>query len=449
VTAHAFALYIAQSIGDDNLPVIPAWSGHQFISYLAKERSMGSLQFGSPPQEVSVMKIWTDESGQALIMSALCMACLIGFVALATDVGVLLREKRLAQIAADAGAIAGAGEYNYGGTTTAATNSVTANGFTAGTGTTVTVNSPPKNGPHASASPNGYVEVIVQQVQPALFRGLLGLGSITVAARAVANANGTTNGCVYTLGTSGPDISLTGNANIQVTTCGIIDNSSSSNALSMNGNVTLDAQSIGVVGGVSKVGNITLSPTPVTGVVPTSDPLAFLTAPTVPTTCSADPGFSGNVTKTLTPGCYTGLSASGNVNLTLSPGLYVINGTFSLGGNVTLTGTGVTLDLLGSSSFPGNTALNLTAPTSGTYNGVLIYQPLTNPNSLSLKGNSGATFEGIVYAPGAAVDFTGNSGTNLYTDFVVKSLSLVGNASFNSYASINGNSVLSAVRLVE
>ncbi len=384
-------------------------------------------------------------------MSALCMTCLIGFVALATDVGVLSREKRLAQIAADAAAIAGASEYNYGWVVAAAQPqaAATQNGFTNGSGgATVTVNSAPKYGPHTSATPNGYIEVIVQQVQPALFRGVLGLGSITVAARAVANANGTTNGCVYTLGTSGADLSMTGNADIQLTTCGVIDNSSSGNALSLTGNVTLDAQSIGVVGGVSKTGNITLSPTPVTGVVPTSDPLAFLTAPTVPGTCNADPNLNGNVTQALPSGCYNGLTASGNINLTLS-GLYIINGPLNLGGNVSLSGTGVTLDLLGSTSIPGNVALNLAAPTSGAYNGVVIYQPLSNTNSLSLTGNSGSTFEGIVYAPGAAVTLTGNSGSTLYTDFVAHSLSLVGNASLNSYASINGNSVLTAVRLVE
>jgi len=396
------------------------------------------------------LKKWKDESGQALVMSALCMACLFGFVALATDVGVLLREKRLAQIAADAGAIAGAGEYNYGGAAAAARAATLQNGFTNGSnGATVTVNSPPQSGPHTSATPNGYVEVIVQQVQPALFRGYLGLGSITVAARAVAYANGATNGCIYTLGNSGADLSMTGNANIQVTTCGLIDNSSSSNALSLNGNVTLDAQSIGIVGGVSKNGNITLSPTPVTGVVPTSDPLAFLSAPTVPGTCNADPNLVGNVTQTLAAGCYSGITANGNINLTLSSGLYIINGPLNLTGNVTLSGTGVTLDLLGGTSIPGNVGLNLTAPTSGTYNGVIIFQPLTNTNALQLTGNSGSIFEGIVYAPGAAVTLTGNSGSTLYADFVSQSLTLVGNASLNSYASINGNSVLSAVRLVE
>jgi hypothetical protein len=129
--------------------------------------------------------------------------------------------------------------------------------------------------------------------------------------------------------------------------------------------------------------------------------------------------------------------------------MYVINGPFSFTGNVSLTGTGVTLVLEGSTSLPGNVSLNLSAPTSGTYNGVLIDQPSTNTNPLALTGNSGSIFKGIVYAPNAAVTLTGNSGSSIYTDFVVKSLALVGNASLNDYASINGSSVLAAVRLVE
>ena len=54
------------------------------------------------------MKRLKDENGQALIITALCMTCLFGFAALATDVGLMLRENRLLQIAADSAAIAGA-----------------------------------------------------------------------------------------------------------------------------------------------------------------------------------------------------------------------------------------------------------------------------------------------------------------------------------------------------
>jgi Flp pilus assembly protein TadG len=54
------------------------------------------------------MKRMRDESGQALIMVALCLTCIMGFVGFATDVGVLLHAKRNLQIAADAAALAGA-----------------------------------------------------------------------------------------------------------------------------------------------------------------------------------------------------------------------------------------------------------------------------------------------------------------------------------------------------
>jgi hypothetical protein len=397
----------------------------------------------------NMMKGFNDESGQAMVTAILCMTCLFGFFALAADVGIMLHEKRLAQIAADSGAVAGALELNFSDVTTAARAAAAQNGFVHGTnGATVTVNGTtgPAYGAHAG-DPN-YVEVIASQSQRTFFMGFFGRRFMTVSARAVATA-GTTNGCIYTLGTTGPDFSITGNSNIQIQTCGIIDNSSSNNALSLTGNATLDAQSIGIVGGYSKTGNVTISPTPVTGIVPTSDPLSFLPAPTVPSSCSADPNLTGNITRTLTPGCYNGLTATGNINLTLSPGLYIFNGQLNLTGNVSLSGTGVTLDLLGSTSIPGNVALNLTAPTSGTYDGVVIYQPSSNTNTLGLTGNSGSTFQGIVYAPSAAVTLTGNSGSNIYADFVVKSLNLVGNSSLNDYASINGSSVLSAVKLVE
>jgi Flp pilus assembly protein TadG len=53
------------------------------------------------------MKRMRDESGQAAIVAVLCLTCILGFVGLATDVGVLLHAKRNLQIAADAAALAG------------------------------------------------------------------------------------------------------------------------------------------------------------------------------------------------------------------------------------------------------------------------------------------------------------------------------------------------------
>src|SRR5947208_4682174 len=190
------------------------------------------------------MKRLKDESGQALIITALCMTCLFGFAALATDVGIMLREKRMTQTAADGAAVAGASELFVGGTqvSTVAKAAAGLNGYSDGVnGVTVTVNGPPggpANGPHAGNP--AYVEVIVSKVQPTIFMNLFGVFNMTPTTRAVATY-GQTNGCIVTLGTTGQDISIIGNANITVKTCGIADNSTDPAALYLQGSATLTA----------------------------------------------------------------------------------------------------------------------------------------------------------------------------------------------------------------
>jgi Flp pilus assembly protein TadG len=397
------------------------------------------------------MKRLKDESGQALIITALCMTCLFGFAALAADVGIILREKRMAQTAADGAAVAGASELAFGATKVSSVAKAAAalNGFSDGVnGVTVVVHGPdtgPAYGPHANNK--SYVEVIVSQVQPTMFMSLFGVLNMTPTARAVATY-GQTNGCIVTLGTTGTDISVIGNANITVKTCGIADNSTDPKALYLQGSATLTANSIGIAGGYQTTGNVSLTPaTPVIGVVPTSDPLASkVGTPPATTPCSNVPA---NAT-TLAPGCWNGISVGNNKTLTLSSGQYVINGPLNLSGTATLDGTaGVQLVLYGTTSMGGNTNLNLKAIQADPYDGLLIWQPASNTNTLTLIGNPGSIIEGVVYAPTGAVSVTGNAGATITVDFVVKSLSLLGNATLTSYAAVDPGSILKTVRLVE
>ena len=60
------------------------------------------------------MKFLRDESGQMLVLTALSMTALLGFLALSTDVGMLFHTRRNLQIAADAAATAGALNISYG-----------------------------------------------------------------------------------------------------------------------------------------------------------------------------------------------------------------------------------------------------------------------------------------------------------------------------------------------
>jgi hypothetical protein len=383
------------------------------------------------------------ESGQVMVVTVLSMSLLIGFLALAVDVGTLFRAKRLMQTAADSAAIAGAQEYLYGDMTAAADAAAAQNGVPIGgaNGGVVTVNNGPLSGPHQGQS--GYIEAIVSQTQPTffgkIFTGSIFQNSVAVTARAVATL-GPSQSCIYTLGSGG--ITLVGNSSITVTTCGIEDNGN----LSLTHNASVTASSIGVVGTYSGSG---ATPTPVVGIAPVSDPLAYLTAPPY----NPPPCVSYSGAATLTPGCYNGISLAGNKSLTLSAGTYVINGDFNVAGNANLTGIGVTFEVLGSTSLAGNGTINITAPTSPTTNpylGILFYQPATNTSSLSLVGNAGSTLEGVIYAPTAAVSLNGNAGSTIYTDYVVSSLSLNGNASLLSYGALAGTSTpLLSARLVE
>ena len=290
-------------------------------------------------------KILRDESGQVMVFTVLCMTCLLGLVAFATDVGLLLRAKRISQIAADSAAIAGAAEINFGDVTAAARADAAQNGVTNGSGgAVVTVNNPPLSGPNTGN--NGYVEVIASQSQPTFFMNLFNFSSMAVSARAVATTV-PGSGCLYTLGTTTTDISMTGSGSLTMPNCGILDDSSSSNALSLVGSGSITAKSIGIVGNYSEVGSGSITPTPTIGMGAFTDPLASTATPTFSaSSCLADPHITGSSGGTLGPAvaggtvCYNGITIVGSGTVTFNPGLYIINGSFSSTGSGTLNGTG-------------------------------------------------------------------------------------------------------------
>jgi hypothetical protein len=304
------------------------------------------------------------------------------------------------------------------------------------------------HGPHAGAA--GYVEAIVSQSEPVFFMKLFGRSTMTVTTRAVA-ANVASHGCIYTLGASGTDILMNGTVDLTATSCSITDDSNGSQALHANGTVTLHAGSIGVVGGVLSNGGNSLTPTPITGIAPTSNPLAFLTPPANPGGCVSKT-INGNNPATLSQGCYSALTINGNPTVTLNPGVYYLTGTMTVNGSPTLNGTGVTIYLASSSaSFTdnGTTTLNLSAPTSGADNGILFYQNPSDINTLTINGSSSSNLQGIFYAPTANLLVNGSGSTNFYTAFVVGSLTFNGTGTLQDYASINGGSPLTSAALVE
>ncbi|HWB33612.1 MAG TPA: pilus assembly protein TadG-related protein [Acidobacteriaceae bacterium] len=395
-----------------------------------------------------------DESGQVIVLTVLCLAVLIGVVALAVNVGQLLSQRRQMQTAADSAALAGAEELSNGDVTSAAQADAAQNGFPA---SATTVNVGPSNGPNKAKS--GYVEVIVSVSEPTYFMRIFGKNSMTVSARAVATTALTTT-CLYALNSSGTDISLTGSGSLSIPSCGIIDDSSDSQALKFTGSGSISADSIKIVGGYKKTGSGSISPTPTTGISPVDDPLADMTPPSyAPGACNAALSYTGSKTNAVpgpsTPGgviCYKGFSNKGSGSVTFPPGVYVFTGDFTNSGSGSISGSGVTFYMAaggGSFSVNGSGPLNLSAPTSGPYSGILFYQDPGNTQGMSFNGSSSTTLSGIFYMPTSTLSFTGSGGSTFNTDMVVGALTLTGSGTFHNYDPIGGGSPLSTARLVE
>ncbi len=418
-----------------------------------------------------------SESGNVLVFTALGMTMLMGIAGLAVDVGALRHDKRIQQTAADAAALAGASNLVYSsGVSAGAKAASAANGFTDGSNNvTVTVNNPPTSGVHNGKA--GYVEVLVKAVQPTYFMRIFGISTANVTARAVAASlgEGSNGGCLYTLGTSGDDITMNGTPNIiQAPGCGIVDNG----GLRTNGSgVTINAGSIGVAGSFTHNGGGSFTPTPVTGIPPSPDPLSYLTPP--PSTCSGSAHLtitssqvvpagnycgSGGITVngtglavTLSPGAFSQILVNGtNDTVTFNPGTYVITGSGGLtdnGSNTVLNGNGVTYYLTtGSVNFNGSTGGALTAPTTGSYAGMLFWEPPTNTSGFTLNGKSSFKTDGIMYAPKATITLNGNNSFSAYMILVVNTITMNGNNTINlgaNTSSLPGGSPIKHVVLVE
>lgn len=452
-----------------------------------------------------------NESGQALIFAVAVLGiALMGFAGMGIDMGMMRYQKRLLQTAADAAAIAAATDLKTGGITAAATNAVAQNGFTGATsntgacpttvaGLTVTVNNPPQSGPHAgTGTSTDYVEVCVAELQPTFFMRILGINNETVSARAVATdvaSGGPGGGCLYTLGqptNSIEGVNVNGSVSINAPSCGIVDNGN----FNVKGNAfNVSAASFGVSGcqegANGKCGNtqgtVTCTATPdscPTTSMPTSgDPLAYLLSSPPCNTCTVGPditiGSSGcsssggscsgiaslvNGVWQIQPGTYGSINI-GPVKANFTSGNYIIdtnNGAANtglyFGANATVTGTGTFFYFANQATVggTGTPTVTLTAPSSGTYAGILFYQAPTDTNTggtnectgcsgPTLGGNSGNSYNGVEFFPSDNLTFFGNNNSVNVAIVISDSMTLSGNPTIN----LDGSSGLpSGVSLV-
>jgi Flp pilus assembly protein TadG len=124
-----------------------------------------------------------------------------------------------------------------------------------------------------------------------------------------------------------------------------------------------------------------------------------------------------NTSVTLNPGVFCGsINFNGVTNgtVTLNPGLYEIHGTWSVNSGWTVNGSGVTFYLVDQNAmihFNGTTSATLSAPTTGTYANILMYEPGGLTTSSATIDTSTLNMTGLIYLPSRKL--TANSTSNL------------------------------------
>ncbi len=321
-----------------------------------------------------------SQRGQVLVLVALAILGLVGVVGLAVDSGAAFTERRHAQNAADAAALAAAlaKVNNQTNWQNIARQVVTQNGFTE---SQVTINNPPSaqdcNPNDGRQSPyvgnNEYIQVIVRSSVEPYFGQIVGVDTLDTCTEAVVRARpGTIGplfsgmGVVTTRSSGNNTFLLEGSANVRVRNSGIFVNSNGANGLFLNGgaSVVMDTYGYTVSGTYGK--NVGASVTP--GIqqgaplVINSETFSFIPPIPTPPTCSANgtQTISGS-TITFTPGRFGDITINGGMTAVFQPGVYCLNGNLNLGGSATFTSTGRVIFVMQDQNitFNGGTTLNI------------------------------------------------------------------------------------------
>jgi Putative Flp pilus-assembly TadE/G-like len=400
---------------------------------------------------------WHSNRGSVAIIVAIMLLMLIGFSALGTEVVYAMFKQRQMESTASSAALAGAIALMTGHPTdfTIETRAIaTMAGFTNGTaGVTVTINHPPLTGPNTGNS--SAVEVIIGQPQTLPLSGMFRAGPWSVTGRAVATQGNSASDCVLALDSgSATGVSMSNGVSVNLSQCGLGVNATGASALSVTGGATLTTKSVSVSGTDTVNGGGTIN---ATNGVKTSQPVvANPYSGTVVPSDAACMTYT-NMSQTLSPGVYCGMSIGNGVNVVLSAGVYVIagnsNGGFSVAGGSTVSGTNVTIVLTGSGSnyatanISNGAIVTLSAPTTGATAGLVFFADPNSPSSpgSTFGGGSQMTLTGALYFPSQTVSYeNGTTTTATCTQLIAWLIVFQGGASFNSNCANTGVGTIGA-----
>ncbi|MGB8983899.1 MAG: pilus assembly protein TadG-related protein [Anaerolineales bacterium] len=393
-----------------------------------------------------------NERGQALILIALAAIGLFGFGALAIDGSAAFSDRSHAQNAADTAALDAALTKIRGGDwVQSGLERAEGNGYqNDGQSSTVHVHCPPEGGPYAGN--NEYVEVIIESTVRTTFGRVIGVDEVHNRVEAVTRVEPPTRAPLYSgaamvaLKPHGRGAFRSHGTNAtEVIGSGIFVNSDDNCAFDQQGNSEIATLAgIRIVGGACLHGSITPADAITPGAAAVPYPPENL--PPEPT-CTQNAVQSGN---TLSPGNWDGNFPPGGVT-NLQPGIYCVDGMFMVNAHDTLNGNGVTIFMRsGNVHWNGNAQINLTAPTSGPYDGLLIYLPMSNDEGMIINGNSDSSFVGTFLAPASDIQINGTAGVGGYRSQIVGyTIDLIGTADMRVEYNESENVIVDVPPMVE
>jgi hypothetical protein len=389
---------------------------------------------------------WKDsESGNVAIIAALTMPLVIGFCGMGIETAYWFYKQRLLQGAADIAAYNATVAVRNGEPTaqiiSQASTDASSNGWTSGNGT-LQVHMPPTSGTHQNGNS---VEILLTDAEPRMFSKIFNPRPVQISVRSVANYASTGQACMLALNkTASQAVRIWGNNATTLNGCNVMSDSFAPDGVAIGGSSHLTAPCVLSVGGVSVTSTLTLTTcaTPSTNSPPAKDPYKNLPAPPIPANCSNVPG--GNAP--IQPGRYCGGITVNGVK-TFKPGVYVIDGgAFKLNANAIVDGAGVTFYLTNGATvqFNGSAQISFSAPTSGTYSGILFFGDRTQPNAVQkFNGTANSFMTGALYFPSQQIQLNGDfSGQNGCMQVISDTIDYTGNANFASNCAAAGMSAV-------
>jgi Flp pilus assembly protein TadG len=413
-----------------------------------------------------IRKLLKDRRGNALVIAGACLPLIVGAAGLATDTIQWTLAKRQLQRAADSAAIAGVydRESANGATTTV---SATVNhdlSINSHTRFAMVTGYPQVTYPADSGTMKYQVAVQLRVQQALPFSSLfMSAAPVIIANATAASVPAGGDACVQALETSAgkTGINITGNAGIYMPDCVLYSNSPSSNSAAAGGSSNVTADSVATVGGVQQSNNWHVSAyrpyspsldDPFAGVSPSASDMKcaghtvthgssttwvndVLTESTDMANAKAADGSAAN--------CWTSMSVGSSGTLTVPADfgpIYVNGGDAFIQGNLNCTHCTIVLTnsdssttaSIGNFKVNSSSLINISAPTSGTFKGIAVYQDRragdTNPGS-KINGNSDSVITGALYFPSQELNYNGTGNTSATcTMFVARRVNFSGNS---------------------